>query len=97
MKQVTVSARIKARPGMEEKVRLELLSLVEPSRKDAGCISYDLHQALDDRTLFLFHEQWESREHLEKHLRAPHVQALLEKADFLLAEPIQVTLLEVIS
>ena len=47
-KPLTVIAQIKAKPGKESRVRQELLSLVAPSRKDAGCLNYDLHQALDN-------------------------------------------------
>ena len=69
-KSLTVIAQIKAKPGKEGQVRQELLSLVAPSRKDAGCLNYDLHQALDNPTLFLFHENWTSKAHLDRTCRS---------------------------
>ena len=65
---------MKAKPGKESQVRQELLSLVAPSRKDAGCLNYDLHQALDNPALFLFHENWTSKAHLDRHLQKPELR-----------------------
>lgn len=91
-KAVTVLARIKARPGKEAEVRKELLSLVDLSRTDAGCLNYDLHQATDDPALFLFHENWASQADLDRHLQKPDLKAVLERVGKLVAEPPQITL-----
>ena len=96
-KKVTVVARIKARPGMEELVRKELLALVAPATSEKGCISYDLHQAVDDKGLFLFYENWSSREALDEHLGKPYLQTLLARAEVLFAEPVDLTLWEMIA
>jgi quinol monooxygenase YgiN len=89
---LTVLAHVKAKPGNETHVRQELLSLVAPSRKDSGCLNYDLHQALDNSALFLFHENWTSEAHLERHLQKPELQAVLAKLGQWVAEPPQITL-----
>jgi len=91
---ITVVAQIKAKPGNESQVRLLLLSLVAPSRKDAGCLNYDLHQGTNDPTLFLFHENWTSKAHLDAHLQKPDLQAALARVGQLVAEPPQITLWE---
>jgi quinol monooxygenase YgiN len=93
-KSLTVLAQIKARPGQEGAVRRELLSLVAPSRNDAGCLNYDLHQAQDNPALFLFHENWTSKAHLDAHLQKPALQAVLGRVGQLVAEPPQITLWE---
>jgi len=56
-RKVTVLARMKAKRGMEEKVKQELLSLVGPTHAEAGCINYDLHQSVQDKTLFMLYEK----------------------------------------
>src|ERR1035441_4509214 len=76
---LTVSAQVKAKPGKESQVRQELLSMVDPSRADDGCLNYDLHQALDNPAHFLFHENWTSEAQLERHLQKPELQAVLAK------------------
>ena len=93
-KSLTVVAQVKAKPGMENAVQQELLSLVAPSRKDAGCLNYDLHQARDNPALFMFHENWASKAHLEAHLQKPDLQAVLGRVGQMVAEPPQITLWE---
>jgi quinol monooxygenase YgiN len=89
---ITVQATIKSTPGRESEVRTQLLSLLAPSRKDAGCINYDLHEALDRPGDFLFCENWESKAHLDEHLKQPHVQSVLAKIAPLLRDIPQIVL-----
>jgi quinol monooxygenase YgiN len=93
-KSLTVVAQVKAKPGKESEVRRELLSLVAPSRRDPGCLKYDLHQAVDNPAQFLFHENWTSKAHLDQHLQKPDLQATLARVGQLVAEPPQITLWE---
>ena len=97
VKSLTVVAHVKAQPGREADVRRELLSLVAPSRKDAGCLNYDLHQGVDNPALFMFHENWTSKTHLDRHLQKPDLQAVLARVAQMVAEPPQITLWERIS
>ena len=92
MKTITVVAHLKAKLGQESALQQELLALIGPSRKDAGCLNYDLHQAQDNPALFMFHENWASRAHLDEHLQKPHLKAFFAKADALLAEPARITI-----
>lgn len=96
-KRVTVFARMKAKDGIEENVRQELMSLVPQTKSEEGCINYDLHQSVDEKTLFMFYENWRSKEDLDKHLEMPYLKSFLEKADKILAEPVDVTLWEKVS
>ena len=96
-KGLTVVARIKAKAGMEERVRGELMALVAPTRSESGCINYDLHQSVDDKGLFLFYENWVSRKDLDEHLNMPYLQSFLKKADEILAEPVEIALWDMIS
>jgi quinol monooxygenase YgiN len=43
---VTVVAKCRAKPGMEDTVKEEIMALVGPTRYDVACINYDLHQSL---------------------------------------------------
>ncbi|MDT5059756.1 MAG: hypothetical protein QOH63_215 [Acidobacteriota bacterium] len=94
---VTVLARVRAKVGMEEQVKRECLALVAPSRAEQGCLNYDLHQSADDPTLFIFYENWESLEDLERHLESSHSLQFDERTEGMLAEPEEITFLEMIS
>jgi len=96
-KKVTVTAVIKAKEGKEDIVKQELMSLVGSTQKEAGCINYDLHQAADNQRVFLFYENWKSREDLDKHLEMPYLKAWREKAKDLLVEPPEVTIWKMVS
>ncbi len=48
-------------------------AFVAPTRKEDGCIRYDLFVDLDDPTKFTFIEEWESREALDKHGKSDHI------------------------
>ncbi len=81
-------ARITARPGQEENVKQALLALVGPTRGEAGCLNYDLHQSHADPAVFLFHENWTSQAALDAHSASPHIQAFRARAGELLAGPV---------
>ena len=87
MAEIVVVGALRARPGKEQETRDALSGLVEPTHGEAGCILYALHQGVDDPARFAFIERWSSREQLDAHLASPHIAALLERADELLAEP----------
>ena len=91
---LTVAAYIQAKEGKAEQVKQELAALMPPTHAEPGCISYVLHQSKDDPHLFLYFENWTSKEALDEHIAKPHVQAFLAKADDLLTEPIGVTMWE---
>lgn len=78
---LTVMAKILAKEGERELVKTELLKLIDITRKEEGCISYDLHQDNENPNLFLFFENWESRELLEKHLKTKHIQAYIKATE----------------
>jgi quinol monooxygenase YgiN len=65
---LTVVAMLKAKPGKDATLKQALLALIAPTRKEPGCVNYDLHQSADDPMCFLFHENWTSKQHLDDHL-----------------------------
>lgn len=88
---LTVLARIRAKAGREEEVLREIVSLIAPTRSEAGCITYDLHRAQDDPALFCLYETWRSRRDLDEHLATPYLQGFLGKAPDMLAEPVDLS------
>src|SRR5512136_550854 len=95
-KKITVVALIRAKDGMEEAVKQELAALVGPTRSEKGCIRYDLHQSVENKSLFMFYENWASKKDLDEHVHTPQMKAHMQKARELFAEPPKITLWEVI-
>jgi len=94
---VTVIARCKAKPGKEAEVRKEILTLVRPTRAEAGCINYDLHISADDPALFLLYENWTSKADLDQHLATPYLERFKALAPDLLSGPIDIALFEMVT
>jgi hypothetical protein len=60
---VILTASVKAKPGHEDAVKDALLSLVQPTRKETGCLCYNLHQSKSDPTQFMFLNSGRTRRH----------------------------------
>jgi quinol monooxygenase YgiN len=94
MKTITVIATFQARPGKEAELKQALIGLVAPTRKENGCINYDLHASPEDPAKFLFHENWTSKAALDAHMQTPHIQALLPRVNGLCTQFPPITLWE---
>jgi quinol monooxygenase YgiN len=83
-----VVARVIARPEKVEQVKSILTKLVEATRQEEGCITYELLQNHQDVTDFTFVEEWESQALLEAHLASAHIaQAKSQLEGAIAAEP----------
>ena len=88
---VTIIARFRAKPGQQARLLQELARLPAPTRAEAGCISYDLHQSQSDPGLFVFYENWASQAALDAHFKTPHLQAILKLVPELAEGPPEIT------
>lgn len=86
MMTVRVVARLVALPDQVESLKTLLLELIEPTRQEQGCISYQLFQNAADPTDFTFIEEWQSAADLEAHLASTHIQAMGQRLSGLVAE-----------
>jgi quinol monooxygenase YgiN len=77
MSKLTVVAKIVAKGPSVKDVKNELLKMIEPTRKEDGCIEYYLHQDNENPTVFLFYENWKNEEELNKHMDTTHFKAMV--------------------
>ena len=78
---LTIVAKIIAKSDRVDFVKTELIKLIEPTLKEAGCVQYDLHQDNNDPAVFLFFENWESRELWQHHMQSDHLKAFQTVTD----------------
>jgi len=83
---LTILAQITAVPGKETLVRTELDKLIEITRAEAGCLQYDLHVDTTNPGLFVFYENWETRDLWQTHMNTPHLAAYMEATDGAVAD-----------
>jgi quinol monooxygenase YgiN len=80
-----VFAILNAQPGKEQILRDALLAMIEPTKKETGCISYMLHEDPKDPAAFYFFEIYKDQAAVDHHMQSPHFTALAEKITPILA------------
>ena len=57
-RKVRIVAEATAKPGKADALRAILLDMLPPSRAEAGCLHYELHEDLDAVGHFFFYERY---------------------------------------
>jgi quinol monooxygenase YgiN len=78
-----------ALPEKQKEVMQTLLSMVEATAKERGCLSYEAFCDIRDKNVFSLIEEWETREYLQDHLKSDKFGVLLGTKS-LLREPLKV-------
>ena len=78
-KTLRVVARIVAKPEKVEDLKATLSGLIVPTRKEKGCISYELLQNKADPADFTFVEEWDDDACLDAHLETEHLRQALAR------------------
>ncbi|MBZ9938967.1 antibiotic biosynthesis monooxygenase [Mesorhizobium sp. BR1-1-16] len=94
---VTVIGTLTARPERREDLHSILAAMVAPTRTEPGCINYDFHVDATDPCVFVFYENWRSEADHAAHMKTPHLAPLLAAVDSLLAKPVDVRRLSMLS
>ena len=88
---ISVIAQIRAKSGSEDEVRSALKKLPESSRKEPGCLAYNVLEDVHYTGSFFTHEEWESETALDAHLQVN--KAALDKVKALLSEDMRINVL----
>ena len=86
----TIIGTVTARPETRDELHELLMAQVVPTRAEAGCINYDYHVDAADPCTFVFYENWTNRAALDAHLAMPHLQPLFSQLGRLLALPVDI-------
>ncbi len=94
---IVLIARLKVKRDAVEPAKRAALAIVADSRAEDGCLNYDFHQAIDDETVFVWHETWENKAAIEAHGASEHFKNLGRQIKDLVDEPLQITLTRMVS
>ncbi|AMO55740.1 antibiotic biosynthesis monooxygenase [Endozoicomonas montiporae] len=86
MTKLTIVANVIACDSKVEEVKGELQKLVDITRTEDGCISYDLHQDNNNSAHFLVFENWKNHESLQSHLDSAHFKGFMEVTEGAVAQ-----------
>ncbi len=73
-------------PEKQLEVMQTLFSMIEPTGKEAGCLSYAVYCDIEDKNRFSLLEEWETREDLDHHIGSHRFSVFLGSKP-LLCEP----------
>lgn len=83
---IYVVATLELKPNSFDAAVKAATPCVEETRQEDGCISYDLHQDVMDKSKLVFVERWRDMAALKAHFTAPHLLAWRNKAADLVAK-----------
>ena len=86
---ILVRTIMTALPEKQKEVLQTLLSLIEPPEKEKGCLSYAIFSDIEDTNVFNLFSEWETRQHLDQHMKSDRFGVLLG-TKCLLSEPLQI-------
>ena len=69
---IIVMATMVTKPEKKAALQGFAKELIDTTRKESGCISYELFAALEEDNRVLFVERWESKQALDAHSQTPH-------------------------
>ena len=93
----TIIGTVTARPETRDELHELLTAQVAPTRAEEGCINYDYHVDAADPCAFVFYENWIDKAALDAHLAMPHLQPLFSQLGRLLARPVDIRPLTMLS
>jgi len=88
--QVTIIATLHAQAGREQALAERLRAMAGETRKEAGCILYELQQSHDDAREFVMVEYWRDAEAVALHDASAHMAALVADLPALVDRPVAV-------
>ncbi len=75
-------------PEKQLEMMQTLISMIEPTANEVGCLRYGVFCDIEDRNRFSLLEEWETREDLDRHI-ASHRFGVLLGTKALLYEPLE--------
>ncbi len=84
---IVLIARLKVKTDKIEELKTAALAIVADSRNEAGNINYDIHQSIEDETVFFWHETWVNKAAIDEHFTTPFFQAFFKVVEQIAAEP----------
>ena len=88
---IYVVAHLKVKPGTREKCIAAAKPCIDETRKEKGCLHYELFASATDSEGLVFVERWNERTDLDAHAKAPHMKVWRAAAgEFIVSRTIEV-------
>jgi len=91
---IVIKITMNAIPSKQLEMMQTFLSMIEPTEKEPGCISYGVFCDTKDKNRFCLLEEWKTREELDQYI-ASHQFSILLGTKALLCEPMDIQIFTV--
>jgi len=76
---IIVQGSIPVRPECRDQAISMAKNMVEASRLEIGCVSYDFYVGLADPNTLMLFQEWESLDALQAHFETQHMDVFLQQ------------------
>jgi quinol monooxygenase YgiN len=87
---VKVIAKSEIKDGQIEAYQKLSAELVRETRKEQGCVSYELFQDVQHHNIFTFIEVWDNQGGLDRHMKSAHFQRIIPEMAKLREKPAEI-------
>ena len=87
---IIVTAKMKVKTGNKNAFISKAQDLISATRREDGCISYNLLASTEDENVLVMLEQWNDTDSLNKHMKTEHFKQFGETIKHLLAKEIDI-------
>jgi quinol monooxygenase YgiN len=91
---VLVVARAQVRPEAIAQFAAAARDCIEATRKEQGCLAYDLFESVSEPGFFVSVEHWETRADIDRHMAALHTVTFLTVAGACVGVPPVIEVIE---
>ena len=84
---IRVVAKFLFQPDRADEATEIARELIDLTRKEAGCVQYNLVQSVENKDLLVVLEEWETQAHLDNHSASKHFGELVPKLAAMCVEP----------
>jgi quinol monooxygenase YgiN len=96
-KEIVCIAHLEAKEGKKEVLFQVLQGLINPSKNEHGCISYQLHSNTENPNMFTFIDKFQDQEAFDYHYEMVHIKEAFDNFIPPLVESMTITLHQEIS
>lgn len=84
-----VFVRFEARTGQLDRLRTEVLAIIEPTRAEPGCMEIHLYEEKNASGTLFIHSRWKDDAAIDTHLQLPHMKPFLAVLDDLVTNRVK--------
>jgi len=81
---INLTVILEAKPENSYKLKGLLQNLVVQTKKEIGCLQYDLYQNSDNVNEFIFHEIWENKAAFDFHNSSEYIKDFFKNSPIIL-------------